>query len=157
MKLTGLRFFTVYGPWGRPDLALFKFTKNILAGKAIDVYNNGEMSRSFTYIDDIVDGIIGAMGRSDKKKLEIYNLGGGENVKLMDFVRLIERSLGKKAIINFKPMQTGDVTDTVASTKKAQADLGYKAKTNIKRGIENFTKWFLENQKWLLKLQDGKQ
>lgn len=155
IKMTGLRFFTVYGPWGRPDMALFKFIKNILLGKTIDVYNNGDMQRSFTHIDNIVNGIIGTM--KIKSKFEIYNFGGGETVKLLDFVKLIEKNLNVKAKINFKKMQDGDVKETVASTKKGEKDFGYKAKTDIEKGIKNSVSWFLENKKWLLKLKDGKQ
>jgi len=155
IQMTGLRFFTVYGPWGRPDMAYFKFAKSILMGQKIDVYNNGEMSRSFTYIDDIVSGVVGAL--SAKDKFSIYNLGGGETVPLMDFISLIEKNLNKKAKINFKPMQAGDVKETVASTKLAENEIGYNAKTDIETGIKNFIEWFLLNQKWLLTLKDGKQ
>jgi UDP-glucuronate 4-epimerase len=155
IKMTGLRFFTVYGPWGRPDMALFKFAKNILLGKTIQVYNNGEMSRSFTYIDDIVSGVVGALDA--KKQYAIYNLGGADVVGLMDFVRLIEKNINKSAKIKFLPMQAGDVKETVASTKLAEREIGYSAKTGIEDGIEKFTKWFLENQNLLLKLKDGKQ
>jgi UDP-glucuronate 4-epimerase len=155
IRTIGLRFFTVYGPWGRPDMALFKFVKNISSGQAINVYNRGKMSRSFTYIDDIVSGIIGA--EKSNKKFAIYNLGGGEAVPLMGFISTIEKSLNKKAKIKFLPMQAGDVPETVASTKLSQKELGYKAKTNIEQGIKNFCEWFLQNEKWLLKLKDGKQ
>lgn len=155
LKTTGLRFFTVYGPWGRPDMALFKFAKNILLGKTINVYNNGDMSRSFTYIDDIVTGVVGAL--EAKKLFSIYNLGGADVVGLMDFVKLIEKNTGKKAKIKFLPMQAGDVKETVASTTLAEKEIEYKAKTSIEQGIKQFVDWFKENQKWLLKLKDGKQ
>ncbi len=153
--VTVLRFFTVYGPWGRPDMALFKFTKNILLGKQIDVYNNGDMQRSFTYIDDIVSGVFGAV--KNVEKYEIYNLGGSETVKLMDFVSLIETYLSKKAKIKFLKMQAGDVKETVASTKKAAAHLYYKANTNIQTGVQKFVDWFMQNKSWLITLKDGKQ
>lgn len=153
--VTVLRFFTVYGPWGRPDMALFKFTKNILLGKQIDVYNNGDMQRSFTYIDDIVSGVFGAV--KNVEKYGIYNLGGSETVKLMDFVSLIETYLSKKAKIKFLKMQAGDVKETVASTKKAAAHLHYKANTNIQTGVQKFVDWFMQNKSWLITLKDGKQ
>lgn len=153
--VTVLRFFTVYGPWGRPDMALFKFTKNILLGKQIDVYNNGDMQRSFTYIDDIVSGVFGAV--KNVEKYGIYNLGGSETVKLMDFVSLIETYLSKKAKIKFLKMQAGDVKETVASTKKAAAHLYYKANTNIQTGVQKFVDWFMQNKSWLITLKDGKQ
>lgn len=155
INVTVLRFFTVYGPWGRPDMALFKFTKNILLSKQIDVYNNGDMQRSFTYVDDIVSGIFGAV--KNVERYQIYNLGGSETVKLMDFIGLIEKYLNKKAKIKFLKMQAGDVKETVASTKKADAYLHYKANTNIEMGVQNFVEWFLENRNWLIKLKDGKQ
>jgi UDP-glucuronate 4-epimerase len=155
INVTVLRFFTVYGPWGRPDMALFKFTKNILLGKQIDVYNNGDMQRSFTYIDDIVSGILGAVKKVEK--YEIYNLGGGETVKLMNFISLIETYLDKKAKIKFLKMQAGDVKETVASTKKAARYLHYKANTDIQTGVQKFVQWFMENKSWLLVLKDGKQ
>lgn len=155
VNMIGLRFFTVYGPWGRPDMALFKFSKNILQGKEIQVYNNGDMSRSFTYIDDIVDGVVASLNVD--KKYEIYNLGGSEVVRLMDFINEIEIAFGVKAKIKMLGMQAGDMKDTVASTKKAEQDLGYKAKTNIHDGMQKFAAWFLQNRKLLLNLKQGKQ
>lgn len=155
INMIGLRFFTVYGPWGRPDMAYFLFTKKILNGKTIDVYNNGDMSRSFTYIDDIVAGVVDALNVN--KKYEIYNLGGSEVVGLMDFIHEIEFALGVKAKIKMLAMQFGDMKDTVASTKKAEQDLGYKAKTTIHEGISKFVGWFLENRKLVLSLKPGKQ
>lgn len=156
IELAGLRFFTVYGPWGRPDMALFKFVKNILLDKPIEVYNKGDMGRDFTYINDIVLGITGALNKKDLK-YEIYNLGGDNPVKLMKFVELIQENIGKKAIINYKPMQPGDVKETYADISKAGREIGYKPKTNIEEGIKIFCSWFLENKDWLLKLKDGKQ
>lgn len=155
INMIGLRFFTVYGPWGRPDMALFKFAKNILQGKEIEVYNKGEMSRSFTYIDDIVSGVIGALSAS--KKYAIYNLGGSQTVNLMDFITLIEKYVDKKAKIKFLPMQAGDVKETVADTRLAESELNYTAVTGIEEGVSKFIEWFKQNQKFLLKLKAGKQ
>jgi UDP-glucuronate 4-epimerase len=141
LNTTGLRFFTVYGPWGRPDMALFKFTKAILAGEPIDVYNNGEMRRNFTYIDDVVAGVLLTLGRP--VRYEIYNVGNSRAEGLMDFIREIEKNLGKKAVINFLPMQAGDVAATVADIGKLQK-IGYEPKTNINRGIKEFIQWYRE-------------
>lgn len=138
---SGLRFFTVYGPWGRPDMALFKFTKAILAGETIDVYNNGDMKRNFTYIDDIVQGVI--LTLDNPKPCEIYNIGNSRAEQLMDFIREIEKNLGKKAVINYLPMQPGDVPATVADIAKLQK-LGYEPKTNIDAGINRFVAWYRE-------------
>tara|TARA_B100000941_G_C28507882_1_gene558623 strand:+ start:4347 stop:5330 length:984 start_codon:yes stop_codon:yes gene_type:complete len=135
-----LRFFTVYGPWGRPDMALFKFAKNILENKAIDVYNNGKMVRDFTYIDDIVDGFISAINLD--KSFEIINLGCGEPVKLMEFINLIENELGKEAKKNFLPLQPGDVPATMADISKAQRLLNYKPSVTVAEGIPNFIDWY---------------
>ncbi|MFA5841385.1 MAG: GDP-mannose 4,6-dehydratase [Candidatus Paceibacterota bacterium] len=155
-ETAGMRFFTVYGEYGRPDLALFKFTKNILLDKPIDVYNGGKMMRDFTYVDDIVAGIIGILNKRDLK-YEIYNLGGDNPVSLMGFIRLIEKFLGKKAKINFMPLQPGDVTKTMADISKAKKEIGFEPKTRIEDGTEKFIRWFLENKNWLLKLEDPKQ
>jgi len=156
IETAGLRFFTVYGRYGRPDLALFKFTKNILQDKEIEVYNNGEMGRDFTYVDDIVSGIIGIINKEDLK-YELYNLGGDNPVTLMKFIELIENHLGKKAKIKFLPMQPGDVKETYADISKARTDVGYEPKTKIEEGIKIFCDWFVENKDWLLELEDGKQ
>lgn len=156
IETAGLRFFTVYGPLGRPDLALFKFVKNILLNKPIGVYNNGDMGRDFTYVEDIVSGIIGALNKKGLK-YEIYNLGGNNPIKLMRFIELIQKNLGKKAEINYLPMQPGDVKETYADISKAEREIGYKPKTKIEEGIKIFCSWFLENKDWLLKLEDGKQ
>jgi UDP-glucuronate 4-epimerase len=136
---TGLRFFTVYGPWGRPDMALFKFTKAILGGEAIEVYNNGLMRRNFTYIDDIVAGVLLTLDRVAPD--EVYNIGNDRAEQLMDFIAEIEKNCGKKADIRFLPMQPGDVVDTVADIGKLMA-LGYDPKTNIDRGVAAFVEWY---------------
>jgi UDP-glucuronate 4-epimerase len=141
LNCSGLRFFTVYGPWGRPDMALFKFTKAILAGEPIEVYNNGKMRRNFTYIDDIVEGVLLALDHP--AAYEIYNIGNSRAEELMDFIREIEKNLGKKAEINYLPMQPGDVVATVADISKLQK-LGYDPKTNIDVGIRNFVAWYRE-------------
>jgi len=158
LPTTGLRFFTVYGPWGRPDMALFIFTKAILEGKPIDVFNEGNMRRDFTYIDDIVEGITRVIDNpptgnvnwtgkepdpaTSKAPYRIYNIGNSSPVNLMDFVAAIEKSLGKKATINFKPMQAGDVPATWADTNDLTEELGYKPKTNIEQGVRNFINWY---------------
>ncbi len=135
-----LRFFTCYGPYGRPDMALFMFTKNILEGKPIDVFNNGDMRRDFTYISDIVDGIVASLEKPDG--FQIYNLGHGEPVALMDFIHIIERETGKKAILNLLPMQLGDVPTTAADIRKAQEKLGFKPKVGIDEGVKEFVAWY---------------
>jgi len=141
LPTSGLRFFTVYGPWGRPDMALFIFTKAILEGKPIQIFNNGNMQRNFTYIDDIVNGIICVLNTPQKN--EIYNIGNSKAEKLMDFIEEIEKNTGKKAIKEFLPMQPGDVVSTVADINKI-SKLGYKPKTDIKEGIVNFINWYKE-------------
>ena len=156
IETAGLRFFTVYGEYGRPDLALFKFTKNILLDKPIDVYNGGEMARDFTYVGDIADGIIAALNKKDLK-YEIYNFGGDNPIALMTFIKLIEGHLGKKAKLNLLPMQQGDVKETFADISKARRELDFNPKVKINEGIKRFLDWFLENRDWLLKLKDGKQ
>jgi UDP-glucuronate 4-epimerase len=146
----GLRFFTVYGPWGRPDMAYFKFTKSILENKPIDVYNNGEMKRDFTYVDDIVSGVVASIDlvtsktRNNDNIYEIMNLGRGEPVNLMDFISEIENSTGRHAIRQMKPMQQGDVNQTYSDTTKAKALLGYEPKTSIRQGISRFVEWYKE-------------
>jgi len=140
LHITALRYFTTYGPWARPDMALFKFTKAILNGEEIEVYNFGKMSRDFTYVDDIVDGVIRAM----KKNLpfEIINLGSGEPKKLMEFIKAIENSTGKKAKIKYLPLQKGDLLKTFADICKAKSKLGWKPKTSIDMGVKNFVDWY---------------
>ena len=138
---TGLRFFTAYGPWGRPDMALYKFVDNIIHGTEIEVYNDGNMSRDFTYIDDIVDGVIIALESMEHGKNEIYNIGYGERVQLMDFVQEIEKNLDREAIIRYSPMHPADNQDTWSDTTKLQA-LGYKPKVSMQEGVANFVEWY---------------
>lgn len=135
----GLRFFTVYGPWGRPDMALFKFTKNILAGKKIDVYNRGKMGRNFTYIDDIVSGVITCLDKV--QPYAIMNIGGDREETLMHYIEVLENALGKKAKKNLMPMQPGDVPRTVADIRRLKK-LGWKPTTRIDEGIGKFVKWY---------------
>lgn len=158
LPTTGLRFFTVYGPWGRPDMALFKFTKGIIEDKAIDIYNHGEMYRDFTYIDDIVEGVIRITDKIPQKNKEwdgltpdpassfapykIYNIGNNAPVKLMDFVEAIEKSIGKKAQKNMMDIQPGDVPSTSADTSSLQADIGFKPSTSVNEGIDHFINWY---------------
>jgi len=160
LPTTGLRFFTVYGPWGRPDMALFKFTEAIIAGKKIPVYNYGKHSRDFTYIDDIVEGVIRVLDRpampnddwtgdnpdsgSSQAPWRIYNIGNNSSVKLIDFIEAIEESLGIKAEKELLPMQPGDVIETYADVHDLFKEFGYKPSTNINQGVGNFTKWFRE-------------
>jgi UDP-glucuronate 4-epimerase len=147
MACTGLRFFTVYGPWGRPDMALFIFTRAILEGKPIRVFNGGDMLRDFTYIDDIVEAVTaiverphpGAQGATGPR---LFNVGHGSPVKLMDFVHAIERTLGRKAQIELAPMQPGDVRATYAATERLRAEIGYAPATPIETGVERFIAWY---------------
>lgn len=139
----GLRFFTVYGPWGRPDMALFSFTKNIIAGNPITLFNYGDMKRDFTYIDDIIDGIeilVNRIGWNDGEK-EIYNIGNGRQVQLLDFVKEIEKNLGRKSIHDLQPKHPADTQETWSDTTKLRA-LGYNPKISIPTGVENFVKWY---------------
>ncbi|OBU11935.1 protein CapI [Photobacterium aquimaris] len=158
LPTTGLRFFTVYGPWGRPDMALLKFTNKIMNGDEIDIYNNGDMQRDFTYIDDIVEGIIRIQNVVPAKQPEwtvesgsaadssapyrIYNIGNGKSEKLMDYIEALEDSLGIEAKKNFMPMQPGDVYKTYADTNGLFEATGYKPETPIKQGVENFVQWY---------------
>ncbi len=142
VNCVGLRFFTVYGPWGRLDMALFKFTKAILAGRPIDVYNNGQHRRDFTYIDDIVAGIVAALNHC--QGYEVYNLGNNRPVDLEYFIGQIEEQLGQKAIKNYLPLQIGDVPETYADIDKAKNKLGYEPKVGIEEGIKNFIAWYRE-------------
>mgnify|MGYP000309475707 FL=1 len=160
LPTTGLRFFTVYGPWGRPDMALFKFTEAILAGEKIPVYNYGKHRRDFTYIDDIIEGVIRVLDRpampnnywtgdepdsgSSQAPWRIYNIGNNSSVKLIDFIEAIEESLGIKAEKELLPMQPGDVIETYADVHDLFKEFGYKPSTNINQGVGNFTKWFRE-------------
>lgn len=143
IKTTGLRFFTVYGPWGRPDMALFLFTKAALEGKAIDVFNNGEMLRDFTYIDDIVEGVVRVIDNPNDF-YKVYNIGNNNPVKLMDFIEAIENKLGIEIEKNFLPLQAGDVPETYADVSDLVQDLGYKPQTPIQEGIDKFVDWYLE-------------
>ena len=144
---TGLRFFTVYGPWGRPDMALFLFTKAIIEDESIDVYNYGKMQRDFTYIDDIVNGIYKIINSEKRKKYNIYNIGNNNTVELMDFITCIEKKLGKTAKKNMLPIQPGDVSKTWANVDKLVNDYNYKPSTKIKDGIDRFIDWYLEYYK----------
>ena len=154
---TGLRFFTVYGPWGRPDMALFIFTKNIMENRPIQIFNNGEMERDFTFVDDIVSGIVAVLDsppQADKSQLDerdpsrsdapfrVYNIGNGNPVALMDFVHEIEKTLGKEAEKQFLPMQPGDVPKTWSDTSKLEKDVGYKPQIDVKEGIKRFLDWY---------------
>ena len=161
LPCTGLRFFTVYGPWSRPDMSLYKFVDNIKKNKSIEVFNYGDHIRDFTYVDDIVDGIIRAIHKIPKSKyklknptpdtssspFEIFNIGNDNPVKLMEYVKIIEKNLNKKAKIKFLPLQAGDIKSTRASMTKIKNKLGYKPKTNIEKGIKNFVEWYLQYKK----------
>jgi len=141
LNTTGLRYFTVYGPWGRPDMAMFIFTRKILAGEPIPVFNNGNMKRDFTYIDDIIAGTRSAIDRIFK--CEVFNLGNHKSEQLMDVVSLIEQNLGKKAEIDFQPMQPGDVPESFADIEKSVDMLSYNPITNVDVGIKKFIDWYL--------------
>ena len=158
IPITMLRLFTVYGPWGRPDMALFKFTKGIIAKKKIDIYNNGKMYRDFTYIDDIVNGIsalinkapnLNQLGKIRNDSLShvapfrILNIGNTKKVYLLDFINELEKKLGRKAIRNYMPMQKGDVKTTISDTTLLKKITGYNPKTNYKTGIRKFLEWYL--------------
>lgn len=143
IQSTGLRFFTVYGPHGRPDMALFKFTRNMLKSEPIQIFNHGNMIRDFTYIDDIVAGILSALSRPQMNK--IYNLGRGKKELLSDMIVMLEESLGVKAVKEFLPIQPGDVEETFADTSLAQVELGYSPTVNIEVGIPRFVQWYREH------------
>ena len=162
IPITMLRFFTVYGPWGRPDMALFKFTKGILNNKKIDIYNNGIMYRDFTFIDDIVKGIQLLLNKiPNNKKINKYkkdslsnvapfrvlNIGNTKKIFLLDFIKHIERELGKKAIRNYMPIQKGDVKQTLSNTDLLKKITGYNPKTNYKMGIKKFLGWYKDYYK----------
>ena len=158
LPTTGLRFFTVYGPWGRPDMALFKFTKNILEEKPINVFNHGKHTRDFTYIDDIVEGVIKTLDSPAVSNIDwnsnqpdpatseapwrIYNIGNSNSVQLMDYIDALEKALGKKAKINFLPLQPGDVLDTYANVDDLKEKFNYKPTTSVIEGIAKFVKWY---------------
>jgi UDP-glucuronate 4-epimerase len=157
---TGLRFFTVYGPWGRPDMALFLFAKDILAGKPIDVFNYGKHRRDFTYIDDIVEGILRTLDNVAASNLDwssdnpdpgtstapyrIYNIGNSQPVELLHYIEVLEDCLGKKADKNLLPLQAGDVPDTYADVQDLIDDVGYKPATPVETGVKNFVEWYLD-------------
>lgn len=151
-EMVGLRFFTVYGPWYRPDMALFSFSKNIVRGDSVKLFNNGEMKRDFTYVTDIVDGIIASMD-TPNLQFEIFNLGCDDPVELQQVVGLLEKRLGVDAKKEYLPMQKGDVKITYADVSKAKELLGFEPKVHIEEGIELFTKWFKENQDFILGLK----
>ena len=160
LPTTGLRFFTVYGPWGRPDMALFKFTKAILDEKPIDVFNYGKHTRDFTYIDDIVEGVLNALDNIAKPNTNwdgnfpdpassnvpwnIYNIGNNKPVQLMDYIKALEMALGKKAKINFLPLQPGDVPDTFADVTNIKKAFKYSPNTLVADGVKKFVKWYKE-------------
>jgi len=156
IETAGMRFFTVYGRYGRPDLAIFKFTKNIILGKPINVYNQGAMKRSFTHVDDVVRGVQSLIEKKDLK-YEIYNLGGDEVTPLVTFIKMLEKRIGKKAVMNLMSIQAGDVPSTIADTTKARRDLGYRPRVSMEEIVVDFVDWFLENKAWLLKLKEPKQ
>jgi UDP-glucuronate 4-epimerase len=163
LPTTGLRFFTVYGPWGRPDMALFKFTKKILAGEPIDVFNFGNHRRDFTYIDDIVEGVVRVMETTPETNPEwsgdnpdpatsrapwrVYNIGNNQPVELMRYIEVIEDRLGKKAEKNLLPLQPGDVPDTYADVAALTEDVGYKPDTPIEEGVKRFIDWYRDYYK----------
>lgn len=160
LPTTGLRFFSAYGPYGRPDMALFIFTKSILEGKPIDVYNNGKMKRDFTYVDDIVEGIARLLPHIPKPDsnwsgyapnpassfapYRIYNIGNHEQVELLYFIETIEKKLNRKAIKNFMPIQVGDVPESFADVDELTRDVGFSPNTPIEKGVSNFIDWYLE-------------
>ena len=163
LPTTGLRFFTVYGPWGRPDMALFKFTKNILEEKPINVFNHGKHTRDFTYIDDIVEGVIKTLDSpavsnidwnsnqpdpaTSKAPWRIYNIGNNKPVQLMNYIDALEKTLEKKAKINFLPLQPGDVPDTYANVDNLKKQFNYKPETSVFEGVSNFVKWYKDYYK----------
>ncbi|CAI0895988.1 UDP-glucose 4-epimerase [Serratia grimesii] len=158
LPTTGLRFFTVYGPWGRPDMALFKFTKAILAGESIDVYNHGEMHRDFTYIDDISEAIVRLQAvipqpnpawtveqgspATSSAPYHVYNIGNSTPVKLMEYIKALEQALGIEARKNMLPMQPGDVLDTSADTAELYRVIGFKPETSVEEGVKRFVEWY---------------
>src|SRR6266705_717061 len=160
MPTTGLRFFTVYGPWGRPDMAIFLFTRNILEGKPIDVFNNGHHKRDFTFVGDIAEGVVRASERiaqpdpkwkadapdpsSSSAPFRLYNIGNNQPVQLMRYIEVIEECLGRKATKNFLPMQPGDVPETYADIDDLVRDVGYRPATPIETGVRRFVHWFCE-------------
>ena len=149
LPCTGVRFFTVYGPFGRPDMALFKFTKNIINNHSIELFNNGKHLRDFTYVDDIVDGIYSLINKQSKKTIpyEIFNIGNGTPKKLLDYLKYIEKNLKQKSKTKRLPLQVGDVVKTHSNINKLKKYTGYRPKTNIKIGIEKFIEWYKDYYK----------
>ena len=145
LPATGLRFFTVYGPWGRPDMALFKFTRGILAGESIPVFNEGRMVRDFTYVDDIVEGIVRVIDRPAGYRL--FNIGNNQRVELMAYIRAVEAALGQKAKLDLLPMQAGDVEATEADTTALQQATGFRPNTPVEEGVRRFVQWYREYYK----------
>jgi UDP-glucuronate 4-epimerase len=159
LPTTGLRFFTVYGPWGRPDMALFLFTKNILAGKPIDLFNDGHHQRDFTYVDDIARGVVAALDHlaapdpdwnamtpapgSSSAPYKIYNIGNQRPVALLRYIEVLEQCLGRKAQRNLKPNQPGDILDTWADVEALARDVGYRPRTSLEEGVKQFVEWYL--------------
>jgi len=158
LPTTGLRFFTVYGPWGRPDMALFLFTRNILEGRPIDVFNHGRHRRDFTYVDDIVQGIVRTLDRparpnpafdatdpdpgTSSAPWRVYNIGNSRPVELLDYIAAIERCTGRKATMNLLPLQPGDVPDTMADVTALESDTGYRPTTTVEEGVARFVEWY---------------
>ena len=155
MPATGLRFFTVYGPWGRPDMALFKFTRGILNDEPIPVFNRGEMVRDFTYIDDVVEGVIRVIDqpatvsdgvnepdRSASAPWRIFNIGNSHRIPLLDYIQALEKALGKQATLDLLPMQDGDVPATEADVTALESDLGYRPRVKVEEGVQHFVDWY---------------
>ncbi len=163
MPTTGLRFFTVYGPWGRPDMALFLFAKNIIEGKPINVFNHGNHTRDFTFVDDIANGVVAALDHNAQPNLNwdgmnpdpatskapwrVYNIGNNQPVKLMRYIEVLEECLGKKAELNLLPLQAGDVPDTFANADNLINDVGYKPAMPVEEGVRRFVEWYREYYK----------
>ena len=145
LNTTGLRYFTVYGPWGRPDMAYYLFTENIVNGKKIDVYNYGDMKRDFTYIDDIVNGTISAI--NNNYQYEVFNLGNNKSEKITEMIEMVEKKLDTKAIINYLPMQKGDVRETFADIDHSKTRLQFEPKTSLSEGLEIFVDWYTKYNK----------
>ena len=162
-EITALRFFTVYGPWGRPDMALFRFTKAILEDEAIEVYNYGKHERDFTYIDDVVNGIIKVLDRpafgnlkwnsnkpdpsTSKAPWRIYNIANSKKIKLINYIRILEKNLNKKAKIKLLSIQPGDIPNTFADTKEIKKQFNFKPSVKVEEGIKNFVDWYLDYHK----------
>jgi UDP-glucuronate 4-epimerase len=166
LPTTGLRFFTVYGPWGRPDMSAFMFTKNIIEGKPIDVFNYGNHRRDFTYIDDIIEGVMRVVDKpalanqewsgdqpdpgTSKAPYRIYNIGNNTPVSLLTFIETLERCIGKEAIKHFLPMQPGDIPDTYADVTDLQKEFNYKPATQLREGLGHFVEWYKDFYKPLV-------